>query len=252
MLAGRRIVVTGANGGLGLAIARACLEAGATVGLNVHREHTGARALAERAPDQALLLPFDVRDAAAIAGGIAEFRAFAGGIDGWVNNAGVNRAGLLVTAASERIREQLDVNLLGPILCARAVLPLMLEQKGGVIVNVGSAAAARPYRGQSVYAATKGALEAFTRALAVEYGARGIRAHCLRPGPIDTPMLAATRALAEHDLLARVPLGRLGRPEEVAQLAVCLLSERRTFLTGSVHTVDGGYAADGDGGDAEA
>ena len=250
-LAGQRVVVTGANGGLGLAIARACLAAGATVGLNVHRDDKGARGLVDHQPDRAVLLPFDVRDAEAVAGGVAAFRAFAGGIDGWVNNAGVNRADLLVTAEAARIREQLDVNLLGPILCARAVLPVMLEQKGGVIVNVGSAAAARPHRGQSVYVATKGALEAFTRALAVEYGRKGIRAHCLRPGPIDTPMLAATRTLAEREILARVPLGRLGRPEEVAELAVYLLSERSAFVTGSVQTIDGGYAADGDGGYAE-
>jgi 3-oxoacyl-[acyl-carrier protein] reductase len=242
MLADKRVVVTGANGGLGLAIAAACLEAGARVGLGVHAADKAARALADGHPGRAILLPFDVRDQAAIERAVAGFREFAGGLDGWVNNAGVNRPDLLVTAAPERIREQLDVNLLGPILCARAVLPVMLEQRGGVIVNVGSAAAARPYRGQAVYAATKGALEAFTRALAVEYGRKGIRVHCLRPGPIDTPMLAATRALGEAEVLARVPLGRLGRPEEVAGLAVYLLSDRSGFVTGAVHTIDGGYA----------
>jgi 3-oxoacyl-[acyl-carrier protein] reductase len=249
MLAGKRVVVTGANGGLGLAIAQACLEAGATVGLNVHRDDKRARGLVDHHPARAVLLPFDVRDAEAVARGVAEFRAFAGGIDGWVSNAAVNRADLLLTASEARIREQLDVNLLGPILCARAVLPAMLEQRAGVIVNVGSAAAARPHRGQAVYAATKGALEAFTRALAAEYGRKGIRAHCLRPGPIDTPMLAATRTLAEGEILARVPLGRLGRPDEVAALAVYLLSEASALASGSVQTVDGGYAV-GDGGDA--
>lgn len=208
--------------------------------------------LVDHHPRRAVLIPFDVRDARAIARGVEEFRTFAGGIDGWVNNAGVSRADLLVTAAEARIREQLDVNLLGPILCARAVLPLMVEQRGGVIVNVGSAAATRPHGGQAVYAATKGALEAFTRALAVEYGRKGIRAHCLRPGPIDTPMLAATRTLAEREILARVPLGRLGGPEEVAGLVVYLLSERNALEPGSVQTLDGGYGVAGDGGDGEA
>ena len=241
MLADKRIVVTGANGGLGLAIAEACLGAGAIVGLNVHAADAAARALAERAPERTVLLKFDVRDASGIERGLAEFLARTGGVDGWVNNAAVSRPDLLAVAAPERIREQVDVNLLGPILCARAVLPVMLEQRGGVIVNVGSVAAARPHRGQSVYAATKGALEAFTRALAVEYGRKGIRAHCLRPGPIDTPMLAATRAVAEAEVLSRVPMGRLGRAEEVAELAVYLLSERSAFVTGAVHTIDGGY-----------
>jgi len=241
MLDGKRIVVTGANGGLGLAIAQACLSAGATVGLNVHAADAAARKLAAQHPERAALLPFDVRDAAAIEGGVAAFLARAGGLDGWVNNAAVSRPELLAVATPERIREQLDVNLLGPILCARAALPAMLEQRRGVIVNVGSVSAARPHRGQAVYAATKGALEAFTRALAVEYGRKGIRAHCLRPGPIDTPMLEATRALAETEVLRRVPLGRLGRPEEVAELAVYLLSDQSAFVTGAVHTIDGGY-----------
>ena len=242
MLDGKRIVVTGANGGLGLAIAQACLSAGATVGLNVHAADAAARKLAAQYLERAVLLPFDVRDPAGIERGVAAFLALAGGLHGWVNNAAVNRPDLLAIADPERIREQLDVNLLGPILCARAALPAMLEQRRGVIVNVGSVAAVRPHRGQSVYAATKGALEALTRALAVEYARKGVRVHCLRPGPLDTPMLAATRALAEAEVVTRVPIGRLGRPEEVAELCVHLLSDRSAFITGSVHDIDGGYA----------
>ncbi len=134
-----------------------------------------------------------------------------------------------------------DVNLRGPILCARAVLPVMLEQKAGVIVNVGSVAAERPFRGQAVYAATKGGLESFTRALAAEYGRKGIRAHCVRPGPIETRMLEPSRALGEDELLTRTPLRRLGRPDEVAELALYLLGDKTAFMTGSVHTIDGGY-----------
>jgi 3-oxoacyl-[acyl-carrier protein] reductase len=93
----------------------------------------------------------------------------------------------------------------------------MLEQKAGVIVNVGAVAAERPFRGQAVYAATKGGLESFTRALAAEYG-RG-----------------------EDEMLTRTPLRRLGRPDEVAELALYLLSDKAAFMTGSVHTIDGGY-----------
>ena len=96
-------------------------------------------------------------------------------------------------------------------------------------------------RGQAVYAATKGGVEALTRALAVEYGRKGIRVHAIRPGPIDTPMLEVTKGLAEEELLSRVPLRRIGKPEDVAELAVFLLSDRASFITGSVHTVDGGY-----------
>jgi len=241
MLEGKRIVVTGAGSGLGLAIATACVDAGATVGVNHRRDVAALATLADKHPGRLVPLRFDVRDADAIGGAVTDFVAREGRIDGWVNNAGVNRPDLLVTASPERIAEQVAVNLVAPILCARAVLPVMLRQRGGVIVNIGSVAAARPVRGQSVYAATKGALESLTRALAVEYGRKNIRVHCLRPGPIDTPMLEATRRLAGDELLDAIPLGRLGRPEEVAALAVYLLSDAAAYVTGAIHTIDGGF-----------
>jgi len=241
MLDGKAVVVTGANSGIGLAIAGACAREGATVGLNHRASTKGVQEVLSRYPDRCVALPFDVRDAEGIARAVALFRERAGRIDGWVNNAAVNLPDLLVAARRERIEEQLDVNLLGPILCARAVLPVMLEQKAGVIVNVGSVAAERPFRGQAVYAATKGGLESFTRALAAEYGRKGIRAHCVRPGPIETRMLEPSRALGEDELLTRTPLRRLGRPDEVAELALYLLGDKTAFMTGSVHTIDGGY-----------
>jgi 3-oxoacyl-[acyl-carrier protein] reductase len=241
LLEGMRVVVTGAARGIGRAIARACAREGAVVGLNYQSSDAAARALFEEDPERYFLLPFDVRDAAAVSAAIALFRERHGRIDGWVNNAGVNHPALMIAADDDHVREQIDVNVLGPILCARAVLPLMLEQRGGVILNLGSVGATKPGRGQAVYAATKGAMESLTRALAVEYGRKGIRVHCIRPGPIATDMMAATQALAGAEVLDRIPLGRLGTPEDVAALAVFLLSEKAAFLTGGVHAVDGGY-----------
>ena len=141
-------------------------------------------------------------------------------------NAAVDLPDLLVAARHERIEEQFDVNLLGPILCARAVLPVILEQKAGVIVNVSSVAAERPFRGQAVYAATKGGLE-FTRALAAEYGRKGIRAYCIRPGPIETRMLEPAGRSAGRDADPNSPSSP--RPPQ------------RGCRAGSVHTIDGGY-----------
>lgn len=241
MLEGKKIVVTGASRGIGRAIALACARAGAVVGLNYRASEESARALEKAHLNRFILLPFDVRDGEAVSAAVARFRERAGRIDGWVNNAGINLPDLLLSASPQKIREQIDVNLAGPILCAQAVLPVMLEQHSGVILNMSSVAATRPSRGQAVYAATKGGVEALTRALAVEYGRKGIRVHAIRPGPIETEMLESTQAWAADEILARVPLHRLGRPEEVADLAVYLLSDKAGFITGSVHTIDGGY-----------
>ena len=164
-------------------------------------------------PERLVPIPFDVRDGAAIGAAVAGFLARQGPIDGWVNNAGVKPSGPSARhrgrgGSASRWRSTCSASL----LCARAVLPSMIERRRGVILNVSSVAATRPVRGQSVYAATKGGLESLTRALAVEYGRKGVRVHGIRPGPIDTGMLAPTRAVAGDDaVLDRTALRRLGR-----------------------------------------
>src|SRR5204862_5391917 len=133
-------------------------------------------------------------------------------------------------------------NVLGPLACARAVLPSMLAQKKGVILFIGSVAASRPVRGQAAYATTKSSVEALTRAIAVEYGRKGIRALCLRPGAVATDMLEATRTMAEDEIVSRIPVRRIAEPLEIAKVATMLLSLDAAYVNGAVVDVDGGYA----------
>lgn len=244
MLEGKRIVVTGASGAIGRAIAIACAERGATLGLGYTRRAEQAESLAREIAalgGVAMPLGFDVTDPVGVEAALEAFTHCHGEVDGWVNNAAVSLPGLLVASEPERIRAQLEVNLWGPIVCTRAVLPRMLRRHAGVVLNVSSVAALRPVRGQSAYAATKGGLEAFTRAIAVEYAKKGIRAVCLRPGAVDTAMLAATRMLGEEELLARIPQGRVAEPHEIGAYAAFLLSDDARYITGTCATIDGGY-----------
>jgi 3-oxoacyl-[acyl-carrier protein] reductase len=245
MLKGMHIVVTEASRGIGRAIARACAREGAVVGVNYCRSEAAARALVAEDSEHFRPLAFDVTDPEGVREAVSRFVQREGKIDGWVNNAGVFSAGLVLKADVAEWRRQVEVNLLGPLICARAVLPVMVKRRQGVMLNVSSVAAERPVPGQAAYAATKGGVEALTRALAVEYSRKGIRVVTLRPGPVRTDMLDQVLAAAGEEALGGTLVDRPGQPEEVAGLAVFLLSAQAQFATGSTFTFDGGYLQGG-------
>ncbi len=248
-LTGRRVWVTGASRGLGRAIALGFATSGADVALTA-RTAAAVQAVADEAEAlgaKTLVLPASVSDAAAVAAAVAEIRAAWGGLDVLVNCAGVSpvfkRAELV---EDEEWRQVLEVNVTGSFLCAREAGKLMLDAgAGGAIVNVSSIHGQVGAERMAPYSASKGAVDALTRTLALEWAARGIRVNTLSPGYFETDMTEALRGHSKWrgHLLSRIPLGRFGVPEEVVSAALFLASEASGFMTGSNMVVDGGWTA---------
>ncbi|VAW81981.1 3-oxoacyl-[acyl-carrier protein] reductase [hydrothermal vent metagenome] len=245
-LVNRWIVVTGAAKGIGAAIVSLCAQQGANVVINYKKSRSEAEELARTISEKqsVIAIPcyFDVTCTSEIEAAITPIIEQYGAISGWVNNAGINLPGLLLSQTDDMILQQLQVNIEGPMKCSRFILKHMMAQRVGSIVNIGSIASHYVSRGQTVYAATKGALSTFTRAVAQEYGRKSIRINCIEPGPVETEMFATSKSLAGDELKQRVPLARFGATHEIAELAVFLLSDKSSYMTGSIIAVDGGYS----------
>ncbi|MFD4134393.1 SDR family NAD(P)-dependent oxidoreductase [Streptomyces goshikiensis] len=238
-LDGKVVVITGAGRGQGAAEARLCAEAGARVVVTDVREDEG-QAVAAELGSRGLYVRHDVADAESWAGVVREAVSAFGAISALVNNAALWRTAHVEQQTAEDFEALLRVNLLGPFLGIQAVAPVLRAAGGGSIVNISSTAGLVGIPGHAAYGSTKFALRGLTRSAALDLAGDGIRVNSVHPGAIDTPMVAAT--VAGRDW-SHVPLGRMGRPEEVGELVLFLCADASAYVTGAEFAVDGGMTA---------
>ena len=243
-LAGKIALVTGGGRGIGRAIVERLAGDGVDVVFFYRGNAEAAREVVNAvtaAGGKAEAMQVDIADAAAVAAAVEQVIASRGRIDVLVNNAGIVRDNLLALLSDEDIRTVLDTNIGGVFNVTRAVVPHMISKRSGRIVNLSSVAGEKGGRGQANYAASKGAINAFTRAMAVELASRKITVNCVAPGVIETEMSQQVRDLAGDEVKARILLRRYGQAQDVAHAVWFLASRFADYITGEVLHVDGGF-----------
>lgn len=243
-LEGRVAVVTGASRGIGLSIARELSEAGAKVAC-VSRGIEGAEEAAESLPGEARGYACDVCDAAAATATAKAVEEDLGPPDILVNNAGITRDNVLVRLKDEDWNAVLDTNLRGPFNMTRAVARGMMKRRAGRIISIASVVGLTGNRGQANYAASKAGLVGFSKSAALELSTRGVLVNVVAPGFIETDMTAELGESTRTELVDRIPLGRMGSPEDVAGVVRFLAGPASSYMTGQVIVVDGGMVMHG-------
>ncbi len=242
-LSGKVALVTGASRGIGRAIALSLESVGAAVAVNYRENSAMADEVVEtieKAGGRARAWCVDVGDAGQAKAMVEGIESHFGHVDILVNNAGIIRDLLLLQMEEHDWQDVLRINLGGVYHCSRSVVEKMVLRRWGRIINLSSIVGTSGRKGQSNYAASKGAINAFTRSLASELGPKGITVNAIAPGLITTDMTQEILPFTNEFVRDRIALRRAGKPEDVASLAVFLASEGAGYITGQVITVDGG------------
>jgi 3-oxoacyl-[acyl-carrier protein] reductase len=245
VLDGKRALVTGASKGIGAAIAKALGGAGAQVAINYASSKEGADRTVSEIVSQggtAVAVKANIASASELKALFAETKKIFGGLDILVNNAGVYSFGPLESATEDEFHRQFNTNVLGPMLACQEAAKLF-PKTGGSIINIGTAASETGTPNAVIYLATKGALDAITRVLAKELGPRNIRVNSLNPGGTETEGAHAIGVIGsdfQKQLIAKTPLGRFGKPDDVGPVAVFFASDASAWLTGEIVHVSGG------------
>jgi len=250
-LKGKTAVVTGGGTGMGRAIALALGREGAKVALFGRRREVLERVAEElaRAGAEGKAVVCDVTDKRAVGEAVSETEAMFGSVNVLVNSAGTLSVSTVESVSEEEWNRVIETNLTGPFLMARAVLPSMRKAGGGSIVNIGSVLGLVAIKDRAAYCASKGGLTLLTKAMALDHAHENIRVNCICPSVVETELVRGIFSDTEEGRRAKqarigtIPLGRLGKPDDVAGLAVFLASDESSWVTGTAIPVDGGVTA---------
>lgn len=245
---GKVVVVTGGGSGIGEAAARAFAQRNAAVAIVDRNAEAGEKTASElkEKGSKTRFFSADLSSASQVEKSISQIVSAFGGIDALVNCAGIQRYGTVTSLSEAEWDEVMNVNLKSAFLVCKFAIPEMLKRHGGAIVVIGSVQSVAALRNSAHYVVSKHGLLGLTRSIALDYGAQGIRANCVLPGAVDTPMLRWSVSLEPNpekvlEACNRMHIrGKMGRPEEVANVIVFLASNLSSFMTGSAVMVDGG------------
>ena len=245
-LSGKVALVTGASRGIGAVVAARLAEAGARVGVNYNASSDAASVVVDsikKAGGEAFLVGGDVSQEDKAEAVIKNLVEHFGGIDILINNAGINKDQLLIRMKPEDFDSVMNVNLRGAFLCTRYAMTHLIRQRSGRVINMSSVVGLSGNPGQANYAAAKAGLVGLTKAVAREVASRNVTVNALAPGYITTAMVDELSEETQAKILERIPMGRFGTPEDVAEAVVFLCSDGASYITGQVLTIDGGMIA---------